>query len=242
MLTVKGVQSYSLFFMTRNKELIHYLSAFVTQRRLKTIDRVLGTRTRYITVLLEDIYQPHNASAVLRTCDCFGIQDVHIVENRNVYRVNPDVALGSAQWLSLRKYNRSGNNTPDALAFLRKKGYRLVVTIPHARGVPLHQFDLSKGKIALLFGTELTGLSPEAVAQADEYLYIPMTGFTESLNISVSAAVILHHLTLELRNANISWKLSALEKEKLKLEWLKNSIKKAAGIMREYHRRQESKK
>ena len=223
--------------MNRTQELIRYLSGFVTSRRLKTIDRVLETRTRYITVVLEDIYQPHNASAVLRTCDCFGIQDVHIVENRNTYRVNPDVALGASQWLTLRKYHGREYNTGDALTWLKNEGYRLVATIPHPRGVPLHQFDLSGGKVALLFGTELSGLTHEAVEMADEYLYIPTTGFTESLNISVSAAIILQFLTLQLRSGDSSWRLSAPEKEKLKLEWLRCSIKKADAIISEYRKR-----
>src|SRR4030042_2486900 len=168
------------------EKLIKYLEQFVTERRLQLINRVLSQRTRYITVVLEDIYQSHNASAVLRSCDCFGIQDVHIIENRNTYQLNPDVALGSNKWLTLYKYTREQNNTATALTKLKKTGYRIVATTPHANGCPLQEFDLHKGKTALVFGTELEGLTGNATTMADEFLTIPMAGFTESLNISVT--------------------------------------------------------
>src|SRR3989339_1998027 len=96
-------------------ELVKYLSDFVTERRVEQFNRVLEYRTRYASVILEDIYQPHNASAVLRTCDCLGIQDIHIIEEKNRYKLNPDVELGSAQWLNLIRYNQPQGNTIAAL-------------------------------------------------------------------------------------------------------------------------------
>ncbi|HDR90245.1 MAG TPA: TrmH family RNA methyltransferase [Bacteroidetes bacterium] len=208
--------------------LIEFLSGFVTPRRLALFDRIIDRRTRYITVVLEDIYQPHNASAVLRSCECFGVQDVHIIENRNRYRVNPDVALGSSQWLSLKKYRSSENNTQDALAGLKKAGYRLVATVPRKRNSKsLDEFSLEQGKVAILFGTEMNGLSREAMNMSDEFLYIPMVGFTESLNISVSVAVILYQLTRKLRMSDLFWELSEEEKTGIKLSWLKQTVKKS---------------
>ena len=131
---------------------------------------VLDRRTRYLTVVLEDIYQPQNASAVLRTCECFGIQDVHIIENRNVYTLNSDVVLGADKWLDLHRYSGKEQNTSDAIRHLRESGYRLVATAPGTESTSIEDFDLQKGKTALLFGTELTGLTDEALEQADEYL------------------------------------------------------------------------
>ncbi|MBN2275360.1 MAG: RNA methyltransferase [Bacteroidales bacterium] len=209
------------------EKLILHLEQFITERRLQSINRVLAQRTRYITVVLEDIFQSHNASAVLRSCDCFGIQDVHIIENRNTYQVNPDVALGSYKWLNLYKYNKEGNNTVAALEKLKKQGYRLVATTPHQKGSMLEDFDLNKGKLALVFGTELEGLTDNASCMADEVLTIPMVGFTESLNISVTAAVILHDLTRRLRKSTIPWQLSQDEILQIKLQWLKNSIRRS---------------
>jgi tRNA (guanosine-2'-O-)-methyltransferase len=216
------------------EKLIRHLEQFITGWRLQLINRVLSQRTRYITVVVEDIYQSHNASAVLRSCDCFGIQDVHIIENRNTYQVNPDVALGSNKWLTLYKYTRDQNNTADALARLKKKGYRIVATSPHANGCSLEEFDLHKGKIALVFGTELEGLTADAAAMADETLTIPMVGFTESLNISVTVAIILHHLTERLRKSELPWQLSATENLQVKLQWLKNSISRSDTIERSF--------
>jgi len=204
-----------------NNRLIKYLEQFITTERLELFHKLLNQRTRYITVVLEDIYQSQNASAVLRTADCFGIQDVHIIENKNKYQINPDVALGASKWLNLVKYNQQKNNTLEAISHLRQKGYRIVATTPHTQDVSLEDFDLTQGKTALFFGTELKGLSNEMIDHADEFLKIPMFGFTESFNISVSAAIILHHLTTSLRKSEINWQLSDHEKEEILLTWLK---------------------
>ena len=213
---------------------IEYLKQFVTERRWQLFQRVIQYRTRYLTVVLEDIYQPHNASAVLRTCDIFGIQDVHIIENRNKYRINPDVALGSNKWLNLYKYNAKENNTLEAIETLRKQGYRIVATTPHRDDVELKQFDLGKGKAALFFGSELPGLSDLVLENADEYLKIDMYGFTESFNISVSAAIILHHLINKLHQSDIHWQLSEQEREEILLQWLKKSIKRSDELLKQW--------
>ncbi|MDX1315453.1 MAG: RNA methyltransferase, partial [Eudoraea sp.] len=167
----------------RTQALIDHLSGFVTPNRLSLFDKVLAQRTRHLTVLLEDIYQSQNASAVLRTCDCTGIQDVHIVEQRNAYEINKDVALGSNQWLDLHYYNQEEDNVGRAVNTLKDRGYRIVATTPHREGVTPETFPLEKGRAVLLFGTELEGLSDRALELADEYLQIPMVGFTESFNI-----------------------------------------------------------
>lgn len=219
-----------------DKELIKYLSNFVSDNKNQLFEETIHWRTRYITVVLEDIYQSQNASAVLRTCDCFGIQDVHIIENRNIYDVNPDVALGSNQWLNMFKYNEAKNNTTSTIKQLKKQGYRIVATTPHTEDVELNHLDLDSGKTALLFGTELRGLSNEALEMADEYVKIPMFGFTESFNISVSAAIILHSLTNRLRNSqSVNWQLNDPEKEKILIQWYKNTIKDSDGVIGKFY-------
>jgi tRNA (guanosine-2'-O-)-methyltransferase len=217
------------------KELIEYLRRFITGERFLKFQEVLRVRTRHLAIVLEDIFQPHNASAVLRTCDCFGIQDVHIIENRNRYEVNPDVALGASKWLNLIKYNVAGDNTELCLRRLKSQGYRIVATTPHKDGftpetLPLH------AKSALLFGTELAGLTPVALNLADDFIRIPMVGFTESLNISVSAAIFIQTLTNRLRNSEVEWRLSENEHNEILLSWLKQSVKKADGIIRGYEK------
>ncbi|MCF6184013.1 MAG: RNA methyltransferase [Bacteroidales bacterium] len=217
-----------------NTELIQYLSRFITEERFTLFNKIIKDRTKYMTVVLEDIYQPHNASAVLRSCDCFGVQDVHIIENENEYSVNPDVALGSSKWLNLYKYNKSENNTLSTINVLKEKGYRIIATTPHTDDVNLEDFDISKEKFALMFGSERPGLSDIAMNNADEFLKIPMYGFTESFNISVSAAIILHHLSLKLRHSDINFRLTKNEQNIIISEWLKRSIKDSENIIKKY--------
>jgi len=184
-------------------------------------------RTNYLTVVLEDLYQTQNISAVIRSSDCFGIQNVHIIENKNTFQVNPDVVRGANNWVTLNRYNESGMNTTAALQKLRSEGYRIVVATPHDHDVDLENFDLGKGKAAIVMGCERPGLTEWAMKEADEYMKIPMVGFTESLNVSVSAAVIMHHLTHQLRHhSSVQWQLSEEEREKILLDWLRMSIKR----------------
>lgn len=210
---------------TLRKEFIAFLSECLYERRILQIQNVLEKRTRYIAVVLEDIFQSQNASAVLRTSDCLGIQDIHIIENNNAFHVNPKVVMGASKWLSLKKYNGSENNTLKAIEHLKSNGYRIVATTPHSNDVSLENFDLSKGKFALFFGTEYTGLSKSVLDNADEFIRIPMYGFTESYNISVSAAIILYTLISKLRESEIKYELSSDERELLLLSWLEATSK-----------------
>ncbi|GAB4298736.1 MAG: RNA methyltransferase [Marinilabiliales bacterium] len=218
-----------------NNKLIEYLKEFVTPEKYQLFLKIVESRTRYLTVVLEDIYQPQNASAVLRTCDCYGVQNIHIIENRNKYRLNPDVTLGSDKWLSLHRYNTSENNTLSAIDKLKKEGYRIVATAINKENYTLlPEFNISKGKFALLFGSELLGLSDAAFNNADEFLKIPMYGFTESFNISVSAAIILSNLVEKLRESDVNWRLSQQEKTEIVLQWLKITIKKSDLLIEKY--------
>ncbi|TND08916.1 MAG: tRNA (guanosine-2'-O-)-methyltransferase [Bacteroidetes bacterium] len=214
----------------------------ISDARLAKFDENIRLRTRYITVVLEDIFQPQNASAVLRSADGFGIQDIHIIETRNTYRVNPDVALGASQWLSLHKYRGHDNNTKTCIAALREQGYRIVATTPHTDDCYIHELDLTKGKVALLFGTEIDGLSKDAIAEADEFVRIPMSGFTESYNISVSAAICMYELSKRLHASGISWQLNAEEMLKVRLDWVRSCLQRPDLVEAEFFRLEEEKK
>jgi len=211
--------------MPDNKSITSFLSELVTEKRLGRIEEILAQRTRYLTVALEDIYQSQNASAALRTCECFGIQDVHIIENSNPYTINPMVLKGSDQWLTIKRYNQSDNNSVEALHRLKSEGYRIIATSLQEESVALTDFDVERGKCAIFFGNEHRGVSDDVMKQADECLKISMCGFTQSLNISVSAGIIISHLTQKIRNSTINWKLTPTEKEILHIEWLKCSVK-----------------
>lgn len=210
-----------------NAELIQFLSGFVTPERLSLFNKILSFRTNYLTVVLEDLYQTQNTSAVVRTADCFGIQNVHVIENKHAFEVNPDVVRGASNWVSVIQHNGTAMNTPEALQKLRREGYRIVVATPHDHDIDLESFDLEKGKAAIVFGCERPGLTEWAMKEADEYMKIPMVGFTESLNVSVAVAITLHHLTHQLRNyTNINWHLADNEKQEILLDWLRTSIKR----------------
>jgi len=212
------------------RDLVDHMSDFITEKRLALFKQVIADRTRYITVLLEDIYQSQNASAVLRTCDCTGVQDVHIVEEQNAYEINREVALGSNQWLSLHYYNKGSDNIYRGIKALKKQGYRIVATSPHKDGSTPETFNLERGKAALLFGTELSGLTDRAMELADEYIQIPMVGFTESYNISVSAALTLYTLRKRLELSSLDWKIGEDEQTELLLDWLRTTIKLSEKI------------
>lgn len=223
------------------KEVIQYLSGFITPERLKLFEKVLEQRTSYITVVLEDIFQPQNASAVLRTCDCFGIQHVHIIENRNEFRVYREVAMGASKWLSLHKYNQKEQNSIEAIKRLKQSGYRIIATSPHLNNHLLPDFDLSKGKAAIVFGSELPGISETIMNEADDFLKIPMYGFTESFNISVSAAIVLYQLAQKLREQpEIGWKLSEQEKDDIKLAWLRSTVKHSGLLEKQFFKEKEN--
>ncbi|MGM0649321.1 MAG: TrmH family RNA methyltransferase [Bacteroidota bacterium] len=218
------------------RKLTQFLLQFIYKRRIERIEEVLNFRTGYVSVVLEDIYQSQNASAVLRSCDCFGIQNVHIIENQNTYTLNPDVTMGAEKWLNLHHHNAYQNNTVPAVKRLKNDGYRIIATTPHINDINLDVFDIEKGKFALCFGSEKPGLSADIIEQADEYLRIPMYGFTESFNISVSAAIILHHLTLKLHQSDIQWQIEPEEYEDLKLDWIKKSLKKPELLIKEFEK------
>ena len=218
------------------KELIAHLSPLLTNDRWNRFNEVLAERTQYLTVVLENIYQPLNASAVLRSADCFGIQDLHVIENYNEFTPDREVAMGSSRWLNIQRYNEQENNTLHCIQKLKKEGYRIVATTPHKNDCNLQDFDLKKGKTALLFGTEMEGLTDIALQEADEYLKIPMYGFTESFNLSVAAAVCLQQLSHQLRQENIDWQLTEAVKDEPLLNWLRYTIDRSDVVEEDFWR------
>lgn len=214
--------------------LLEYLQSFVTANKNQLIASRLKERTRHLTVVLEDIYEPHNASAVLRSADCFGVQDVHIIENTNFYRVNPKVVKGAAKWIHIHQYREDHDNTTHCINQLKEKGFKIVATSPSAESVSLQELPVNE-PLALMFGTEKLGLSSNAFELADYHMYIPMYGFTESLNISVSAAITLQHLAYRIRKENVNWQLSEQEHEDLLNEWTRLCLKDPEGLERLYN-------
>jgi tRNA (guanosine-2'-O-)-methyltransferase len=217
------------------KRINEHLKGLMTENRYNLFQKNIKDRTNYITVVLEDIFQGHNASAVLRSCDCFGVQNVHTIENRNEFMVNSEIDMGASKWLTVNRYNdEKCTNTLDAINRLKADGYRIVATSPKPGNVKLDEFDITKGKAAIVFGTELTGISSVVEENADEFITIPMYGFTESFNISVSVAIILHHLTMVMRSSNVNWPLTEQEKDNVLFQWYSRSIKGSEKIIEKF--------
>jgi len=212
-------------------ELLEYLEGFISERRKERYKQILGARTNYITVAIEDVYQLHNTSAVIRSCEVFGVQQAHVVEGRFGNRLDKNIAVGAEQWVDINRYRNIGS----CIKSLRKQGYQIIATTSHNDSCLLQDFKIDR-KTAFLFGTEREGLSQEAMTKSDNFLKIPMSGFTESLNVSVSAAIILQHLTNTLRKAQLPWQLTEAEKFEKRLEWTKKSIKSIDDILARYER------
>ena len=220
-----------------DKELLDYLTNFVTSNRKELFEKNLNLRTRHITVVLEDVFKPHNASAVLRTSDCFGIQDVHIIEGERAYKVNKGIVKGAAKWLTLSTYE----NTKSAISKLRNRGYTIVGTSPHAKSVTLNELPINQ-KIALFYGNEDTGLSKYVIDEADVLVSVPMYGFTESFNISVTAAICLNQLVQKLHQSAENWHLTEEEKEVLRLEWYRKSLTRLEKLEKNFYALRKRKK
>lgn len=210
-------------------ELLKYLESYLTERRKERFKKVLSERTRHFTVVTEDVYQLHNTSAVMRTCDVFGIQDLHVVEEKVSKRIDKEIAMGAQKWVNFNRYN----SIKDCIRNLKNSGYQIIATTPHDNSTLLHEFDISK-KSAFFFGKESEGLSDTVMNAADGFLKIPMYGFTESLNISVSAAIILQSVVTKLKQSDVDWQLSPEEIPEIEMEWIKRTIKASEEIIERY--------
>lgn len=204
--------------MNSDDKILQKFYEIITDNKKEMFDRIAADRTEYMTVVLENVYQEHNASAVLRSCDCFGLQQMHIIEKDFQYKVQRDIALGAGRWVDQFNYNLGENPTRDCIEKLKNKGYKIIATTPHTNDKTIYEMDLSQ-PFALVFGTERRGISDEVKAMADEFVKIPMYGFTESFNISVSVAICLTTLRNRLENSEFFWKLSPEQQTRLKIKW-----------------------
>ncbi len=213
---------------TDRQRQIDTLRACISDERFERLCSRLELRTRYLTVCLEEIFYPHNASAVIRSAEAFGVQQIHAVESYTHFRPSKHVVKGTDQWVDLHRWE----DTPALVEYLRGQGCRIVATSPREGGATPADFDLEAGPFALFFGTEKTGISDWLMEQADHHIQIPMVGFAESLNISVSAGILVQRLTERLRGSGIDWRLSDPQRQELLLHWLKGSVRDSARILK----------
>lgn len=223
-----------------DKDLLAYLEEFVTNERKENFKKVLDQRTRHFAVVLEDLFQKHNWSAVVRSCDVFGVQDVYTIENKYRAYISNGVGKGAQKWVSFHRFKNQENNTQNCVDALKKNGYQIIVTTPHEESSFISDFDITQ-KSAFVFGVEGSGVSDSLMKKADGYLKIPMVGFTESLNVSVAAAITLQNTTDRLRQSNLDWKLQEQEKQDLYAEWIEKSIGSVKQIKERYYADLENK-
>ena len=209
---------------------LDFLENILTDNRKEKFLKVLKDRTKHFTIAVEDVFQMHNASAVMRSCEVFGIQELHVIEERYGKRIDKEIAMGAQKWVDISTYD----SVTNCIDTLKNKGYQIIATTPHENDCLMEDFDISKPS-ALFFGTERDGLSEEILRRADGFLKIPMVGFTESLNISVSAAIIIQNLTNRLRNSDVAWELTEEEILVKRLDWAKKSIKDIKRIEARYY-------
>ncbi|MEQ9440892.1 MAG: RNA methyltransferase [Cyclobacteriaceae bacterium] len=222
--------------MENQQQLYAYLCGFLSEQRQQRFEEVLKYRTRHFTVVVEDVYQEQNASALIRSCDCLGIQDAHIVEQGNEYKVARSIARGAEKWVDLHYYRQPphSNSTRACLDTLRQQGYRIIATSPHQEANGLATFDIRE-RAAFFFGHEKKGLSEEVMEQADQLITIPSFGFTESYNVSVAMALLLYDLVNRLhQTVDVCWQLSETEKWEKRVEWAKKSILNIEKILKRY--------
>jgi tRNA (guanosine-2'-O-)-methyltransferase len=211
-------------------------ASYLTERRRERIQNALDNRTRRLTVLLEDIYDPLNGNAVLRTADGLGIQDIHVAENRHKFTVHSKVSGHASRWLTIHRYRVDfaeekvdfrikptvlPASTKLAFETLRSRGYKIIATSPRGKSVSLKNLDITE-KYAIALGSEHWGLSDWAIENADMAVALPMRGFTESYNISVTGAMVLHFLSERLRSETSDWQLPANEKQQLWDIWTRH--------------------
>lgn len=208
---------------------LDYLEGFLTENRKAKFLKVLEQRTNHFTIAIEDVFQLHNTSAVMRSCEVFGIQQLNVIEEKYGKRIDKEIAMGAQKWVDVNRFE----SIPDCISQLKNKGYKIIATTPHQNDCLLNDFDISQ-RSALFFGTERNGLSEEILHQADGFVKIPMAGFTESLNISVSAAIIIQNIMERLRKSEVDWHLTEEEIVEKRLEWAKNTIKDIKRIEARY--------
>jgi tRNA (guanosine-2'-O-)-methyltransferase len=223
------------------KKYLEYLETYLTPSRKILFDRIIAFRTKHFTLAAQDTFQDHNASALVRNCDCFGIQYLHVIEEFNAYRLAKGMAQGAEKWVNLQYYSEHENNTQTCIDALRAKGYAIVATTPHTNDFLINDFDIHR-KSAFFFGTEKKGLSPHILDEADMRVKIPMFGFTESFNISVSVALLLQSLTSRLhKSTEIDWRLTEEEAIDIRIDWTIKSIRHGRQIADRYCREVTSK-
>lgn len=206
-----------------------YLCQFITEQRRNLIESRVAERTRHVTLVLQDVFHPHNVNAVLRTSDCLGLADLHVIEGRYTYKPSENISRGASKWVNVIRHPGEAS----CIRTLHEMGYTVYAASPHHDAVSPVNVDLSK-PVALVFGSEKLGLSSYMLEHSDGLITLPMVGFTESLNVSVAAALCAYETTRRLRSEGHDWKLSDAESDALKLDWVMRSARSSEALLQKF--------
>ena len=213
----------------RLQETFDYLKQFLTDERLSKIEHFSHESSDFVLPVMEDVYQFRNAAAIVRSVEACGFHHVVALEEENVFNPNLKVTKGAETWVKVEKMP----NNLDSLKEIKNRGYKILAVSPENNATMLPDYEV-KEPIALVFGTELEGVSDEILDFADETLAIPMFGFTKSFNVSVAAAICMYELKQKLMKSGIDYKLSDEKLLEMKIRWAKNSIKSSEQILERF--------
>ncbi|MEM7678009.1 MAG: RNA methyltransferase, partial [Myxococcota bacterium] len=202
------------------------LRPYVSEARQERIESALASRTQAVSVVLEDVHSEHNAAAVLRSADAMGLLEAHLVPRSTGFRVSRKVSIGAHKWLDVRAYP----GPDEAYAALRAKGIEVWAAAIRGKNVSVTEIPIDR-PTALVFGNEHQGLSEEAIEKADGRFHVPMTGFVESLNISVAAAITMYDVTRRRRETGQWVGLPDEVVRQLRAAWYALSVRAASLIL-----------
>ena len=213
----------------RLQETFDYLKQFLTDERLSKIEHFSQESSDFVLPVMEDVYQFRNAAAIVRSVEACGFHHVVALEEENVFNPNLKVTKGAETWVKVEKMP----NNLDSLKEIKNRGYKILAVSPENNATMLPDYKV-KEPIALVFGTELEGVSDEILDFADETLAIPMFGFTKSFNVSVAAAICMYELKQKLMKSGIDYKLSEEKLLEMKIRWTVNSIRSGEELLERF--------
>ncbi|MEG2078370.1 RNA methyltransferase [Chryseobacterium sp.] len=208
-----------------------YLKQFLTEERLRKIEHFAPESSDFVLPVLEDVYQFRNAAAIVRSVEACGFHKVVALQEENNFEPNLKVTKGADTWVEVEKLPRN----MESFQKIKDKGYKIVVVSLENNAKMLPEYEITE-PIALVFGTEMEGVSQEILDFADETLAIPMYGFTRSFNVSVAASICMYELKQKLMKSTIDYKLNEEKLLKMKIRWAVNSIKSGKQILAKYLR------
>ncbi|MBV2224933.1 MAG: RNA methyltransferase [Cloacibacterium sp.] len=213
----------------RLQETFDYLKQFLTDERLSKIEYFSQESSDFVLPVMEDVYQFRNAAAIVRSVEACGFHHVVALEEENVFNPNLKVTKGAETWVKVEKMP----NNLYSLKEIKNRGYKILAVSPENNATMLPDYKV-KEPIALVFGTELEGVSDEILEFADETLAIPMYGFTKSFNVSVAAAICMYELKQKLMKSGIDYKLSEEKLLEMKIRWTVNSIRSGEELLERF--------